>query len=316
VAPIGRLALPIPEFLVSPVLRNPLTGEPVLMAPTRAARPFDADTVAVAQGCPFCPGNEAQTPPELFVDRPGGGPPDSRGWLVRAFANRFPALAPEEGVHEVVVNSPRHVACLGDLTDEEVARAVAVWALRLDAVANDPRGLWPFLFLNQGAAAGASLRHTHAQVVGLPFRPPRLVAHEAAFAEAARCPICADLEDAEARIVAAAEGLVTWCPRVPPLSGAVRIAPAEHTPDWGTALDAPALARAVRRQTRRIREVLDDDSLNLYLNQRHPDGSDRFHWHVDLLPRVAALAGLELGAGVVAVTQTPEDTATLLRGGA
>ncbi len=219
-------------------------------------------------------------------------------------------------MHEVIVNSPRHVASLGDLTDEELAHAVAVWALRLDAVASDPRGLWPCLFLNQGAAAGASLRHTHAQIVGRPFRSPRLVAQEAAFAGAARCPICADLEDAEARIVAASEGLVAWCSRVPPLSGAVRIAPAEHTPDWGAGLDAPALAGAVRGLTRRIAEVLGDDSLNLCLFERHPDGSDRFHWHVDLLPRVAALAGLELGAGVVAVTQTPEATAMLLRGGA
>ena len=125
--------------------------------------------------------------------RPGGGPPDTPGWLVRAIPNKFPAVAPEEGVHEVIVNTPRHVVRMGDLTDEEAELAGGAWADRIAAVEADPRGLWPFLFLNQGAAAGASLQHTHAQLVGLPLEPPRLVARERAFDEAAECPVCADL---------------------------------------------------------------------------------------------------------------------------
>ncbi len=250
----------------------------------------------------------------MLATRPGGGRPDSPGWLVRAFANRYPALAPEEGSHEVIVNSPRHVARLGDLTDAEAARAVGAWAARLAVVSRDPRRLWPFLFLNQGAAAGASLGHTHAQLVGLPFEPPRLVAREDAFAAVARCPVCAEIEDADVRLVAADDGLVVWCPRVPPLTGAVRIAPAEHAPDWATGFDPQALGRALRRHTSRMAEVVGTDALNLWLNERRPGGTARFHWHLDLLPRRAILAGLELGADVVAVAQAPEVTAALLRG--
>ena len=116
-------------------------------------------------GCPFCEGNEAETPPETQAVRPGGGGPDTPGWLVRAIPNKFPAVAPDEGVHEVIVNTPRHVVRFGDLTDDEAELAGGVWADRIAAVEADPRGLWPFLFLNQGAAAGASLQHTHAQLV-------------------------------------------------------------------------------------------------------------------------------------------------------
>ena len=286
------------------------------MAPARAARPRDAGRPATRGGCPFCPGNEAWTPPETFAVRPGGGPPGSPGWTVRAFPNKYPALALEEGVHEVIVNCERHVACLGDLTDDEASRAVSAWAARLDAVARDPRGLWPFLFLNQGAAAGASLRHTHAQLVGVPFDAPRLAAREEAFATADRCPVCADLEDPGARIVATGEGLVAWCPRVPSLSGTVRLAPVEHAPDWHAALDAGALGRALRRHTRRIAEALGTDALNLWLSQRRPRGTDRFHWHIDLIPRLGTLAGFELGTGVNVVTEAPEVTAARLRGGA
>jgi UDPglucose--hexose-1-phosphate uridylyltransferase len=263
--------------------------------------------------CPFCPGNERLTPPETAAVRPGGGPPDSPGWLVRAIPNKFPALAANEGVHEVIVNSPRHIVRLGDLTDEEAALAGDVWAERIGAVEQDPRGLWPFLFLNQGAAAGASLQHTHAQLVGLPFEPRRLLAQERAFDEADVCPICADLADAGDRMVEEAEGLVAWCPEVPPLSGTVRIAPAEHLADWTAAPGPAAAARFLRRRTAAVTERLGAEAINLWLHRRRRGGSERLHWHIDLIPRLGTLAGLELGTGVIAVAVSPTDIAARLR---
>lgn len=284
------------------------------MAPARAARPHDVGAPSNPLGCPFCPGNEDQTPPEVAAIRPGGGPPDSPGWLVRVIPNKFPALAPDEGVHEVVVNSPRHVVRLADLEPREAELAVEVWAERLAVIGADLRGLWPFLFLNEGAAAGASLQHTHTQVVGLPFAPPRLVARERAFAEAERCPVCADMAGAGARLVHEGAGLVAWCPQVPPLSGTLRLAPARHAPDWAGGLDAGALARELLRLTRAIGDLLGAEAINMWLHQRRPGGSPRFHWHVNLIPRLGTLAGLELGAGVIAVASPPEVTAERLRG--
>jgi UDPglucose--hexose-1-phosphate uridylyltransferase len=285
------------------------------MAPSRGARPHDVGAPSNPLGCPFCPGNEAQTPPEVMAIRPGGGPPDSPGWLVRAIPNKFPALSPEEGVHEVVLNSPRHVVGFSDLTEEEAVRAVGAWAERLAAVAADPRRLWPFLFLNQGAAAGASLQHTHAQLVGLPFAPPRLAARERAFEEADGCLLCDDLRGAGERLVGAGEGLVAWCPRVPPLSGTLRLAPERHVGSWADGLDAAAVARALLRLTRAIVGALRAEAINLWLHQRRPGGSSRYHWHIDLVPRLGTLAGLELGAGVIAVANAPEATAGRLREG-
>jgi UDPglucose--hexose-1-phosphate uridylyltransferase len=284
------------------------------MAPARAARPHDVGVPFDPLGCPFCPGNEEQTPPELAAIRPGGGPPDSPGWLVRVIPNKFPALAPDEGVHEVVLNSPRHVVRLADLEPREAELAVGVWAERLAVVGADPRGLWPFLFLNEGAAAGASLQHTHTQVVGLPFAPPRLVARERAFAQARTCPVCADMASAGDRLVHESGGLVAWCPEVPPLSGTLRIAPARHRPDWGDGLDPRALARELLRQAMAIADLLGAEATNMWLHQRRPGGTARFHWHIDVVPRLGTLAGLELGAGVIAVASPPETTAARLRG--
>lgn len=284
------------------------------MAPARAGRPHDVGGPRDGAGCPFCSGREDETPPEVMAVRPAGGPPGSPGWLVRVVPNKYPALPPECGVHEVILNTPRHVERLADLTDEEAGLAGEVWAQRVAATGADPRGLWPFLFLNQGAAAGASLQHTHTQVVGLPFAPPRLVARERAFEEAAVCPICEDLGDAGDRLVDERDGLVAWCPRVPPLSGAVRIAPRRHASSWEHDPGPAAAARFLRAQAQAAGERLRADAINLWLNQPRPDGSGRYHWHIDLIPRLGTLAGLELGAGVIAVAQRPEDTAARLRG--
>lgn len=300
---------------MSPVRRDPLTGEPVLLAPARAARPHDVGRPATGAGCPFCPGNEAETPPETRAVRPGGGPPDSPGWLVRAIPNKFPAVAPDEGVHEVIVNTPRHVVRLGDLTDEEAALAGEVWAERVAAVEADRRGLWPFLFLNQGAAAGASLQHIHAQLVGLPLEPPRLLAQERAFEEAPRCPVCADLAAAAGggRLVAEEDGLAAWAPEVPPLTGTLRIGPTAHLPDWTADPGPAATARFLRRQAAAVTGRLGAEAINLWLHRRRRGGSDRYHWHVDLIPRLGTLAGLELGTGVIAVGIEPALIASRLR---
>jgi UDPglucose--hexose-1-phosphate uridylyltransferase len=288
----------------------------VLLAPARAARPHDAGGGSGGGGCPFCEGHEHETPPEVMAVRPGGGPPDGPGWLVRAIPNKYPALPPEEGVHEVVVNTPRHVVRLAELTDEEAGRAAEAWADRLAAIGADPRGLWPFLFLNQGETAGASLQHSHAQLVGLPLEPPRLLARERAFAEAATCPICADLAEVGDRLVADAGGLVAWAPEVPPYSGTVRVAPARHSPDWtDPAGSGPAaVGRLLRRLGAGVEERLGAEALNLWLCQRRPGGDDRFHWHIDLVPRLGTLAGMELGSGVVAIAQAPASVASRLRG--
>ena len=288
----------------------------MLVAPARAGRPHDVAAAAPGGGapaCPFCPGNEGETPPETMAVRPEGGEANGGGWLVRAVPNKFPALAPDEGVHEVIVNTPRHVTRLAELTGEEAGRAVAAWAERVAAVARDPRGLRPFLFLNQGAAAGASLQHSHAQLVGLPFDPPRLVARERAFAAAPACPVCADIASAGVRLVAEGEGLVAWCPEVPPLSGTVRIAPARHVPDWESWLEPAALGRCLRDRMAEVERAFGESAANLWLHQRRPGSDGDFHWHVDAVPRLGTLAGLELGAGVIAAPRSPAEVAARLR---
>jgi UDPglucose--hexose-1-phosphate uridylyltransferase len=299
---------------VSPVLWDPFSGEPILLAPRRAERPHDTGAPSTAgNSCPFCEGAESQTPPEVLAVRPGGGPPDGPGWLVRAFANKFPAVAPDEGVHEVIVTTPRHIVSFADATDEEVSRAVWAWSERLAAVALDERRLWPFLFLNQGAPAGASLQHSHVQMVGLPFSPPRLVRRENVFAMARICPVCADLATASPRMVADGGEIVAWCPAVPPLSGTIWLAPRRHVAGWADELDSGAVGRALRDLVARLRSALGAEAVNSWLHQRRPGTNGHYHWHIEVVARLGTLAGLELGTGAIALAQEPEALASRLR---
>lgn len=284
-------------------------------APGRAARPHDihhGPGILPAGACPFCPANERETPPEVWADRPDQSAPNTPGWRVRAIPNRFPVMPPEIGVHEVVINTDRHVVHLWDLTLDELSRAIDAWALREAVIAEDPRGLWPFVFLNQGSAAGASLQHSHAQIIGFPFAPPRLVAYETAFDVAPSCPICTELRQAEPNVIARTESLIVWAPPTPLLSGAVRIAPIAHAARWPKD-PGPELAEILKPALAALSSVLDTSALNLWVRQSRDRSAARFHWHVDIVPRRGTLAGMELGAGVFTVINDPEELARALR---
>jgi len=306
---------------MTPVRWDPLTGTPLLVAPARIGRPHDTGPVAPGDpappsepgqaACPFCAGSEGETPPEVWAQRPAGGAPDTPGWWVRAVPNRFPVLPPDEGIHEVVINSPRHVVELWELSTTEMVLAVDAWALRERVVRDDPRGLWPFVFVNQGAAAGASLQHSHAQLIGFPFAPPLLVAREDAFERASACPICTELADPAIAKIVDAGPLTAWCPQAPPLSGAVRIAPRRHAPEWPE-WPGGELAEVLSPVMRPLAALVGTSAMNLWLNQRRPGGPNTFHWHLDIVPRRATLAGMELGAGVFSLLNDPSALAAAL----
>lgn len=281
----------------------------MLLAPARAGRPHDVGGASPV-GCPFCPGNEAATPPETQAVRPPGGEADGPGWTVRAVPNKFPTVPADEGSHEVVINAPRHLSSLAELTAEEAGDAVAVWADRLRATAADPRGLTPYLFLNQGALAGASLTHTHAQIVGLPMVPGRLAARDRAFS--GRPGLLLD-DIADDRLVARREGLVAWCPEVPSMSGVIRLAPEAPAPDWRSGVDGPAIGAVLSRLVGAVESRLSAENVNLCLFERPPSSASDYHWHLDVIPRLGTLAGLELGAGVIAAHRAPREVAAELR---
>jgi galactose-1-phosphate uridylyltransferase len=167
-----------------------------------AAAILDDATISHAIAtCPFCPGNEGQTTPEIFRltrdDMPhwtGGGAADS-GWIIRVINNLFPRIPSEltGGRNEsyVVIEDPRHfieapransdLAYSGFLGEEHFVKLIATDA-RVMRHAFQNREVKAFAVRkNQGRESGASQPHVHQQIIGSSQTLPA-VAQEASAA--------------------------------------------------------------------------------------------------------------------------------------
>jgi len=330
--------------------QDPLSGRWAAITTGRAARPAaflrEEGPARGPLGCPFCPGNEHMTPPEVWAGRDGGAA-DSPGWRVRVVPNKFPAFAgpagvppeagdgpggglyragpggglyratPTAGAHEVIIHNPDHVATLAELGEPEAARVTAAWRLRLAARRTDDLGA-AVVIVNQGRLSGASLEHPHSQVFATVVRPA-LVQAELERLGRDDCAACAVLnkERGGERVVADAAGLVTLCPWASASPLEALILPDQHLPR----LDDPpgpgdlALARALGSLLRRLDTAAGARaSYNLVLHAA-PPGTDDFHWHLHLLPRLTTYGGFELATGIVINVVDPDQAAAALRSG-
>jgi UDPglucose--hexose-1-phosphate uridylyltransferase len=278
-----------------------------VIAPGRARRPGAAarraDDAAGADpaDCPFCEGHEDRTPPETFAVARERREPDSPGWLVRVVPNLYPAVERQE----VVVHSPRHVRSIGELEPDEITAVAEAWSSRARTARED--GLsYLHAFVNEGRDAGASLAHSHSQLAWLPERPPSVTEEEGAT-----CRVCdwvaRELDDG-ARVVADRDDVVLLAAYAGRLPYECLLASREH-PE-GSAFESELLVPALSLLADAVRRVHGLEGrvpLNAWLH----DGT---HWHLELVPRISVLAGLELGAGVYVNTLAPEEAATRLRG--
>ena len=268
--------------------RNPLTGERVLVVPGRAGRP-GATGRTVRTGdpatCPFCEGHERLTPPELAAYGRRGGERDAPGWTVRVVPNRFPAFDGQE----VVIHGPGHAAALTDLAPGVLDRVVAAWGDRRNHHASSGAG-YLLIAVNEGAAAGASLDHSHSQLVPFPEPPPVATLEMAAFA--AGCPLC----EQPANVIQATGGLVSFCPPWSRMPYEAWIAPSAH--EARAPLDPP-LADALADMAGRYHRLLGAGvAWNAIVHDGPLAGGAPFHWHVELTPRLTVAAAVELGAGI------------------
>jgi UDPglucose--hexose-1-phosphate uridylyltransferase len=292
------------------LLVDELTGDRVVLAPARALRPdtFRVQTdprPANVATCPFCRGNEHETPPE--VARRGEGGPDTPGWTLRVVPNKFPIVGDGvAGAHEVVIFSPAHDADLGALT--ESAAGDVLGALRDRARFHLTNGCqYAQGFVNQGKPAGASIEHPHAQLIALDFVPPR------AQVRLDRFTASAFTADQVYRIV---DGpVVVWCPPASPTPFTVRLAPAESGGPFDEASDdeTRAIGVALRNAIAALRTTLGDIAYNVMIETAPRDHDAPFRWWIDLVPRLTITAGFELGTGLSVNIVAPADAAETLR---
>lgn len=300
-----------------------------MVAPARARRPgaqrgLAADEHDDPSGCPFCAGRESATPPETFAIGPPGRAPDPPGWRIRVVPNKFPAFGPwrrdgdrEDGLfarraavgrQEVVVHSPRHVRTLADLGSRELELVAEAWQARA-ATARENGFAYVHALVNEGAAAGASLAHSHSQLVWLEHEPPLVAQELEAQSAAGGCLLCrvlAEEREQRIRVVEERDGVLLLCPFAGRQPYELLAAPVDCEDDpFASARLADALALSAEG-IRRLRVAEGPVALNLWL---HAGG----HWHIEVLPRFGILAGIELGSGYFVNTLAPESAAGVLR---
>ena len=325
---------------MSPQIRvDPLTGLKSILAGDRAGRPGGGFQVSEhppidRESDPFAEGHEDRTPPEVYAVRDNGGAPDSPGWRVRAFANLYPALSataeaperharpelftaqPASGHHEIVVNSPEPVSALAELPADQLALAMEGWRARMRAHAD---AHCRHLIVNEGRAAGATLPHTHAQLYALGFVPAALARereHFGAYAvQTMGGNLLADLVQEEVRqrerIVAIDKEGVLMAPYASRVPFHLLLAPRSARARFED--DGPSGAALLHDALRRLKAHLGaSPPLNLWVRTA-PRGAEHFCWWIEILPRLAEPAGLELGAGVGLCPLAPEQAAAELR---
>lgn len=334
----------MPEFRQDPVTQNW-----VIIATERAKRPSDyASTedkgretkATVKDTCPFCPGNEEQTPPEVFALRSPDTKADSPGWQVRVVPNKFAALLPEEngeeqktelyrclpgkGVHEVIIEIPEHEASFPDYPPQQAIKVLQAWRQRY--LQHSQKGLkYIQIFKNQGQIAGASLEHPHSQLLATPFIPPavsqELKRVQEYLEKEESCLFCDLLEEEMqkgARVVAFNKKFLAFCPYASRFPFETWIFPRQHQSHFGEIEDENLedLAAIMQDVLGRLQRALQDPPFNLILRSAPVNGETQeingYHWHFQLLPRLTIVAGFEYGTGIYINPTPPELAAQFL----
>ncbi len=348
----------IREIRINPIVPS----ESVLVSTARGMRPREAeapaprDTREHVQRCPFCRGNEHMTPPTV-ASLPADG-----DWQVRVVENLYPVLGDNStssnlvfglqqaidgyGRHEVIVDHPQHGIALHEMSEQHLFGLLGMYRARIEALyAADARIQYVLVFKNFGPAAGASIPHTHSQIIAMPVVPENVyneVLHsQRYYSKNRQCIFCSLIDEAltfEATIydresgsvrrhidvgqyvVERGEHFVAIKPFASRYEWEVHILPLSHQADF-IAIDDPEradLARVLRRTMGRLDAVIGGAQYNFFLhslphNREFSGCGDSYHWHLEICPRTSIPTGFELGSGLFVSTISPEDAAARLR---
>lgn len=323
---------------MSEVRKNSITGEWVVFASNRHNKPYhfkqnhqmmENETIA----CPFCPGQEEQTPLPV-AQWPKNGP-----WQMRVFPNKYPALAeeyePKEpendfyeamdgfGIHRVVVDTPVHGQWPEEFSLDHLTRVFALIQSQVAQIQQEENIAYVQAFKNNGPMAGASVYHSHWQILGTPMVPLRQMKVQESLLRAKEagkgCLYCAMVEEEKrqkVRLVAENDCFLAFVPFASRFPYETWIVPKRHVPTITllTEEELEALAAMTKGLLKKIKALRPGLNYNLCLEDS-PKTAHRhlFHWHLEIVPRMGSLAGFEFGCDSFINHVLPEQAAEVLR---
>jgi len=336
-------------LIIPPEIRkDPILEEWAIIAKGRTKRPSDYKSFSdehqknQLENCPFCPGHEQITPDELYAHRPDGSRPNSPGWTVRVFDNKYPALMKDEdpvhehswlftqisgvGAHEVIVETPDHHKDLPDLTGEELETVIRAFRQRYQALSGNKDLRYILIFRNHGRSAGASLSHPHSQLIATPIVPRRikeeLDSAHIFYEHTGECVFCAlireELEQGR-RVVLETPEFLAFEPFAARFPFETTIIPKRHQAAFSDLENGEvrSLAEVLKETLGRLKRVVNDPPYNMMIHSA-PLGFlyiPYYHWHIEIIPRLTTPAGFEWGTDFYINPTPPEEAAQFLREG-
>lgn len=332
--------------------KDPIIGRWVIIATERAKRPddFSVSHEEPPEGpCPFCEGKEDQTPPEIFAFRKTNTQKDKEGWDVRTVPSIAPILRVEGdlsrqgigmydvmnglGAHEVVIETPQHIANMADLSEEQIAKVIFSYIERITDLGKDLRFKYVLVFKNYGwAAGGGRLKHSRSQLMATPVNPKRVKEELAGarkyFEFKDRCIFCdlirQEMNSGE-RLIMDSDGMLAFAPFASRFPFETWIMPKQHSADFINLKmqEVFELAKVIKQVLAKIKKALKDPPYNYILHTapfRIPKKpgywktlDEDYHWHIEIIPRLTRVAGFEWGSGFYINPTPPEEAARYLR---
>ncbi len=323
--------------------KDPVSGRWVIISVERGKRPSDFISPSQKRKaggfCPFCPGNEHTTPPEILAFREPNTAANTPGWSMRVVANKFPALQIHgelnkrgEGVfdmingigaHEVIIETPDHLQSLATVPLKQMEDVLWAYFFRLSDLKKDSRLRYVLIFKNEGEVAGASLEHTHSQLIALPIVPQRVKEEmdnsKKYYDSKERCLIC-DIVNQEIekgkRIISENDHYVALAPFAARDPFETWVLPKRHESSYGPKDKSfMLLAEMLQRTLKQLDKVLDNPPYNFMLHTSpfKEEQNDYYHWHIEILPRLTKRAGFEWGSGFYINPTLPEEAARFMR---
>jgi len=324
--------------------KDPITGRWVIISTDRAKRPTDflRQSVEIKGNgfCPFCYGNEDKTPPEILAYGRNGSGRNQPGWTVRVVPNKFPALGIEGdldrqgeglfdkmngiGAHEVIIETPTHEATLATMPEKSIEEVLGAYRDRMLDLKNDRRFRYILIFKNHGEAAGASLEHTHSQLIALSIVPKRVREEvdqsKRYYQEKERCIFCDMIRqeiETESRVISENEHFIAIAPYAPRFPFETWLLPKQHSSAFENNQSPiyTSLAKLMRDILSRLDSVLDRPAYN-YIIHTSPiseESNDHYHWHIEMMPKLTKVAGFEWGTGFYINPTPPEESARFMR---
>lgn len=324
--------------------KDPILDRWVIISTERQKRPSDFlfREKAISNGgfCPFCEGNEDKTPDEITAIRKTGTLHNSPGWSLRVVPNRFPVLSVEEkllkqgeglydkisgvGAHEVIIETPSHNATLSTISIPEFINILTVYRKRIADLKKDTRLKYVLVFKNKGISAGASLEHSHSQLIALPIVPKRVIEEiegsERHYKYKERCIYCDIIHQEipqQIRVVAENKDFITISPFASQSPFETWILPKKHHSTFEFFKDDSIenLAIIFSETLKKLDKVLDNPPYNFILHTT-PFGMENieyYHWHFEIMPKLTRTAGFEWGSGFYINPTSPEEATKFLR---